>query len=146
MWGNIVSEQTAPSMAFPELSAYQKAILTAMEIPLFVSRAERTSELAPELAPELRSDKASDQKLGHVPADKSSVAVTENRVLTPHPLLRMTADLQLFLADTHSAMTVFVHEDVVLDERGIGLPVEVNATHKKRVWALLQAHLAKLSK
>lgn len=137
-----MSEQTETSMAFPELSAYQKAILTAMEIPLFVSRSERTSELAPEL----RSDKASDQKLGHVPADKSSVAVTENKVLTPHPLLRMTADLQLFLADTHSAMTVFVHEDVVLDERGIGLPVEVNATHKKRVWALLQAHLAKLSK
>ena len=137
-----MSEQTEPSMAFPELSAYQKAILTAMEIPLFVSRAERKSELAPELRP----DKASDPELGHVQVDKSSVAVTENRVLTPHPLLTMTADLQLFLADTHSAMTVFVHEDVVLDERGIGLPIEVNATHKKRVWALLQAHLAKLSK
>ena len=76
--------------------------------------------------------------------EPSSNRALPNEVI-PHPTMTITSDLQLFLADIRPNITVFLHDEVVLDERGIGLPEVVNATHKKQVWALLKAHLADTS-
>ena len=176
-----MSEQTEKSPEFPALSAYQEAILTAMEIPLFAARSDIKTHSAKAdrqqtISAELESSTATIADVSPVTVSTNSATVSSadidisevgsaapasnntatldcepssNRALPneviPHPTVTITSDLQLFLADLRPDIFVFLNDEVVLDERGIGLPAEVHATHKKQVWALLKAHLADTS-
>ena len=184
-----MSEQTEKTTEFPALSAYQKAILTAMEIPLFAARTDiktdsakadrqqtisaepesstATTDVTPVTAgPTIDAVSTADIHItesttdgsvapssnavpasGHTPSldrETSSSSALPNKLI-PHPTMTITSDLQLFLADLRPDIFVFLNDEVVLDERGIGLPAELHATHKKQVWALLKAHLADTS-
>jgi hypothetical protein len=128
-----VSEQTENTMEFPALSAYQQAILKAMDIPLFSVR------------PDTNFSALSETKTDNVISEEVVAKPSLSSKVIPHPTLTITSDLQLFLADVCPDIQVFLNDDVVLDERGIGLPAKLNVTHKKQIWALLKMYLAATS-
>jgi len=120
-------------MEFPALSAYQQAILKAMDIPLFSVR------------PVTNFSARSETKTDNVISEEVVAKPSLSSKVIPHPTLTITSDLQLFLADVCPDIQVFLNDDVVLDERGIGLPAKLNVTHKKQVWTLLKMYLAATS-